>query len=513
MNADKRFSFGPIVRTSLGLVSLLICLILLADMLIGVVPNNGEKRREARQRVTENLAMQFTSLIEVGDNRTLSKTIQQVLARDPDIQSISVRNSTGTVVAQGGAEKSISQEQGEVQQHAESTTDNLRVPVLAGRTLWGEINVRFKPVEVGSWRTWLKQPFVQLLLIVSLGGYALIYLYLRRAMQYLNPSASVPDRVRKAFDTISEGLLILDLRTRVVLANQTFRQLHPAADGDLNGLRIEKLDWLNQKDAQSQVLPAPWMRTLETGESVFRKPLPLTLPNGNVTQLLVSCTGIHDNKGRVRGYLLTFDNVTEMHRTNEELRHTLDQLETSRQLVEQQNGELRRLASRDSLTNCFNRRAFFESAEKLFTHAAQNQKPLCCLMIDIDHFKQFNDQYGHAVGDQVIQVVAKILTASLRPLDVLGRYGGEEFCVVLPQTTSAEAWVIAERMRTDIETSANHGIRGVDVMPIKASVGLARMNTTSETIEALIDRADQALYISKEKGRNRVTIWKGGAAS
>jgi diguanylate cyclase (GGDEF)-like protein len=503
MKTDKRFSLGPIVRTSLGLVSLLVCLMLLADMLIGVAPNNGEKRREARQRVTENLSMQLTSLIEVGDNRTLSKTIQQVLARDPDIQSISVRNSNGVVVVQGGAEKIVAQEQGEVKQNAESTTDHLRVPVHAGRALWGEIDIRFKPVEVGSWRTWLKQPFVQLLLIVGLGGYALIYLYLRRAMQYLNPSASVPDRVRKAFDTISEGLLILDLRTRVVLANQTFRQLHPAADGDLNGVRIEKLDWLTQKDAQNQVVPAPWLRTLETGESIFRKPLPLALPNGSVTQLLVSCTGIHDNKGRVRGYLLTFDNVTEMHRTNEELRHTLDQ----------QNGELRRLASRDSLTNCFNRRAFFESAEKLFTQAAQSHKPLCCLMIDIDHFKQFNDQYGHAVGDQVIQVVAKILTASLRPLDVLGRYGGEEFCVVLPQTTSAEAWVIAERMRNDIETSANHGIRGVDVMPIKASVGLARMNTTSETIEALIDRADQALYISKEKGRNRVTIWKGGAAS
>jgi diguanylate cyclase (GGDEF)-like protein len=129
------------------------------------------------------------------------------------------------------------------------------------------------------------------------------------------------------------------------------------------------------------------------------------------------------------------------------------------------------------------------------------------MMVDIDHFKQFNDTYGHAVGDQVIDVVARCLSAGLRQGDVLGRYGGEEFCIVLPGATPQAALAVAERMRIDLQAHANQAIRGVQVRPITASFGVAALSAAGRTVEVVIDQADQALYQSKQAGRNRVTLW------
>jgi diguanylate cyclase (GGDEF)-like protein len=279
--------------------------------------------------------------------------------------------------------------------------------------------------------------------------------------------------------------------------------------GELNGRAIDALDWLVDGGADTPALPGPWVETLRSGAAVSGQPRVLAAPDGASTQLLVSSAAITDNTGRSRGCLITFDNVTAIHRANEELRSTLTELEGSRLRIEEQNSELRRLASRDALTGCFNRRAFFTAAEQLFAQARREHTALCCLMIDIDHFKQFNDRYGHAVGDQVIQVVARTLAAGLRQVDVLSRYGGEEFCIVLPGAAPADALAVAERIRTDIETSASRAIRGTAVMPITASFGLVSLNDESRSIEALIDQADQALYASKNGGRNRVTIWAG----
>jgi diguanylate cyclase (GGDEF)-like protein len=509
MSSITSLRVGPIARISLGLVALLVSLVLLADMLLGVVPGHGEKQREVRQRVAENLAMQFTALLEVGDTATLGKTIRQVLARDADIVAIAVRRADGSTVLQHGQ----AQPAAAVRPAAASTTNHLRVPILAGSQAWGEVELRFVPTEPTTLAGWLAQPFLQLLLVLALGGFLLCYAYLRRAMQYLNPSASVPDRVRTAFDSISEGLLVLDLQGRIVLANKAFRQLHPAAVGELTGRPIEALEWLLRGRDEAATPPGPWQLTLQSGATVSAQPLELLLPDTGSTRLLVSSAPITDNKGRTRGCLVTFDNVSAVHRANEELRSTLSQLEKSRLLIEDQNEELRRLASRDALTGCFNRRAFFEIAEDLFAQARRSQTPLCCLMIDIDHFKQFNDRYGHAVDDQVIQVVARSLAAGLRQVDVLARYGGEEFCIVLPGAAPADALAVAERIRNDIATTASRAIRGTDVMPITASFGLVSLNAASRSIEALIDQADQALYVSKKAGRNRVTMWERSAAT
>ncbi len=316
---------GPIARVSLGLISLLISLVLVADFVLDAVPSRSQAERQARQRVAANLAIQITSLLESGEETMVGKTIQQVLARDPDIRAINVRRSDGSMLLQRG-------EAGKTRAVGEASTANqLRIPILAAQQPWGEVEVMFAAAPT-TMMVWLKEPAVQLLAVLAFGGFLLAYAYLRRAMQFLNPSASVPDRVRKAFDTLTEGVVILDQQARIVLANAAFRRLHPQANSDLNGQHIDGLAWLGAGRNPDQ--PAPWARTLQSAATVNSEPLALPQAEGPATQLLVTSAPIADNKGHARGCMVTFDDVTAVHLANDELRVTLSKLQQSRQHIE-----------------------------------------------------------------------------------------------------------------------------------------------------------------------------------
>jgi diguanylate cyclase (GGDEF)-like protein len=190
---------------------------------------------------------------------------------------------------------------------------------------------------------------------------------------------------------------------------------------------------------------------------------------------------------------------------NAQLRMTLQQLEQSQQQIAQQNEELQKLALRDPLTSCLNRRSFIEQAMRLFRQAQEGGVEISCIMSDIDHFKSYNDRFGHAVGDQVIIAVAQALQSKLGQDALLCRYGGEEFCVLLPSTQLEQAEQIAERMRVYVEASAAINITALRGLNVTASFGVSALRFGGTTIEQLIDQADHALYASKKRGRNRVS--------
>ena len=504
MSSMSAIRVGPVARLSLGLMGLIVSLLMLADMLLGVVPDRGALERQLRQRSSESLAFQITALLESGDENALGKTLQQVVGRNADILSLAVRRAEGGIVAQGGdhARQWIAPQTGR------STENHVRVPVYADRHHWGDVEMTFAPARARSFRDWITEPAMLFMVLVGIGGFLLFYAYLRRAMQYLDPSAAVPERVRKAFDSLTDGLLILDRQGRIVLANRAFRDLHPEGKGDLNGQLISELPSLKKAGERfGEALP-PWTRALRDANAVTGEGLSIDHPGGGQAEVIVNCSPIADGHGRMRGCLVTFDDVTEIHRKNEELGRMLAELNRTRAQIERQNEELRHLAGRDSLTGCLNRRAFYEAAAKVFEPSLRANANLCCIMADIDHFKGVNDLYGHAVGDQVIQVVARMLAGNLRVSDILCRYGGEEFCLILPDTTPEEAMAIAERMRTSIEKTGSAAIRNIKVSPITLSFGVASLTDGATHIEELVNEADNALYASKEGGRNRVSLWQ-----
>jgi diguanylate cyclase (GGDEF)-like protein/PAS domain S-box-containing protein len=160
------------------------------------------------------------------------------------------------------------------------------------------------------------------------------------------------------------------------------------------------------------------------------------------------------------------------------------------------------MANTDSLTGLSNRQYFMHQAEKEFTRARRYARPLSVVMIDVDHFKSINDRYGHAVGDIVLREVSAICQCSLRGTDVLGRVGGEEFVLLLPDTPQANAIYVAERMREQLEKTPVQ-VENL-VISITASFGVASLLDADINFNDILERADVAMYHAKHEGRNKV---------
>jgi diguanylate cyclase (GGDEF)-like protein len=163
--------------------------------------------------------------------------------------------------------------------------------------------------------------------------------------------------------------------------------------------------------------------------------------------------------------------------------------------------EVERLAITDSLTGLYNHRHLFELADRELQRARRYQLPLAVIMLDIDDFKRVNDTYGHATGDQVLQGVADCCQKELRRVDVIGRYGGDEFVAVLPETGLSAACQVAERLRKSIAERVLDTKAGR--VTVTVSLGVAVLDDEHLTAETLLDCADKALYVAKKNGRNR----------
>ena len=240
---------------------------------------------------------------------------------------------------------------------------------------------------------------------------------------------------------------------------------------------------------------------MREGKSCIGVPMQLQGRDGLARTLMVNGSPITDGKGLCRGALATFDDVTQLEMKNSQLEEMLRMLKDSQNKVHEQNDQLRILASEDPLTKCLNRRALFESIEIEFNRAQQRDNTLCCIMCDIDNFKNINDRFGHGTGDRVIEEVAKALRAMTRDNDTIGRYGGEEFCILLPKLSLAQAAETAERLRSRIEAI------DVDGIHVTASFGLTSSDFGAHDIRELLHQADTALYAAKDNGRNAVAVW------
>lgn len=457
--------------------------------LLGILPNPSLAEIERKSVITETLAITSSLLAQQHENEILKRNLTAVLGRHPDVLSACVRRQDGTIIHRIGDHQTY----WKLSQDAPSTPNNIHVPIISGNQQWGSVELTFKQDK--TLRSLLtKFPLITLGLFTTCVNLVIFRWYLSRAFNYLDPSKSVPVHVRATLDTFSEGVLVLDTEKKIVLANDKLKAQLGKGDDELLGQSIDQLPW----ECGSDELSIPnWDN--QDGTSQGMK-LGLRL-NGEHRTYLVNTSAILANDGKRRGTIASFDDITPLEHKRKELSKMLAELQSSRDELKVSNEELTYLATRDSLTGCLNRRSFFEIFDKQWNASKRNQEPLSCFMVDVDYFKAVNDNHGHSVGDEVLRVVAHAIENNARDSDVVCRYGGEEFCVLLSRTDVDAAEQIAERLRNAIEKLV------FENLAVTASLGVSSIALGADAPQELLEQADKCLYAAKRAGRNQVVRW------
>lgn len=288
---------------------------------------------------------------------------------------------------------------------------------------------------------------------------------------------------RTFFNTMPQGVVYHDLAGTITTAN-------PAAC-KLLALRLDQLVGKNAFDPSWRAIhedgsdfPAeqhPAMEVLRTAQAVHQVVMGVYLAEGRLIWLQVNATPLFKN-GELSEVYASFEDITELVRTRQ---------------------ELQRQASTDHLTGAANRRHFMERLQAEYGRIKRRPDLCSCVVsLDLDHFKLINDGLGHAAGDAVLRHVTLLMRLGTRPLDVVGRIGGEEFGLILPDTGRDDALALAERLRERIE--ANPAQYRQTVVPVTVSIGISEILSADASAEAALTRSDHAMYGIKAKGRNGV---------
>ncbi|NJN43732.1 MAG: diguanylate cyclase [Anaerolineae bacterium] len=277
--------------------------------------------------------------------------------------------------------------------------------------------------------------------------------------------------VQQAIEQAAETVVITDAQGVIQYVNPAFT--------NLTGFTLEELLGKNpnvQKSGRTDasVYKSLW-QTITEGET-WRGEFENRKKNGELYWESATIAPIRDDEGVTTHYVGVKEDITERKRAEQKLIH---------------------FATIDALTNIYNRRHMFALGERVFEQAKRYERSLAALMIDVDHFKMVNDLYGHAIGDKVLGRVAQYFKEHIRSMDILGRYGGEEFVIIMPETDRSQAKHMAERLLSHF--NANPVDTHLGELPITISIGVAELDPQkTRRIDTLLDHADKALMAAKQ---------------
>ena len=483
------------MRISIGLACLMLSVLFTAQT-IGLVPDSEKVLLTGRKALCETFALQCCLAAQKNDLATMRAASTALVERNDSVESVGIRRIDGKLLVEAGNHTLWDPADSE-----NSVRSQVQVPVMQGKRPWGTVEIRFQHMASGGLTTWFANPTVRMMAFIVGSGFLAFTWYLKRVLQHLDPSAVIPDRVRATLDTLAEGVLVLDKEQRIVLANKSFAEHTGRSVEQLQGFKAPNINWMLSTDHKSSE-DFPWVRAIREGVSQTGYMIGMQSQSQGQRTMVVNTAPILGADGRRRGALATFDDVTSVEKKNVQLEEMLTALKDSRDEINRQNQELQLLATRDPLTSCLNRRAFFTQFETHWKACRAEGMPLGCLMLDIDHFKSINDNHGHSVGDHVLQGVSAVLRSNTPESGLVCRYGGEEFCVLLPRFSLAQTMELAETLRQAVAGQK------FDQLSITSSFGVSEADLGASGPQDLIEQADKALYASKHGGRNRVTSFK-----
>ncbi len=298
-------------------------------------------------------------------------------------------------------------------------------------------------------------------------------------------------RLAWVLENTPEAIVMTDPDGRVTWVNQAFERITGYGFADVKGWRPG--EFLQGPDTDPDTVAL--MRERLAQEQGFTTEILNYRHDGAAYWLRISCQPEYDRHGDLLGFTAIQSDIT----TERQIREDLEAEIEARQRLEDR---LRHLASHDELTGLPNRRFFMDQGRAEIARSYRYRHPLSVLLLDLDHFKQINDQHGHATGDAVLGAFAQRCRTLLRESDMVARIGGEEFAMLLPQTDADNGAVVAERLRRHLADAPIETDSGA--IPLTVSAGLATLPAEQVGIDTLLQQADERLYRAKEQGRNRV---------
>lgn len=310
------------VRISLGLSGMLISLLLVAAI-TGLVPDRNAAIKEGHARLAEAIAINSSIFITTSDIRRMKANLKVTVERNDTILSAAVRRMDGKALAVIGDHKNnwLSDELDSLSE------SQVVVPIYEGSDEWGQVELAFEPLVPNAWYGGLFHPVSLLMAFMSMTSFILFFFYLGKMLKQLDPSQAVPERVRSALDTMAEGLLVLDAKQNIVLANLAFTSIIGESAEVLIGRQIGRLPWLNVDNKSLDENLTPWSKTLEDSQVRTADMIRLDLPDGKSKTFMTNCSPVLSGGHKAAGVLISFDDVTELEQKEIELRISKEEAE------------------------------------------------------------------------------------------------------------------------------------------------------------------------------------------
>jgi diguanylate cyclase (GGDEF)-like protein/PAS domain S-box-containing protein len=325
-------------------------------------------------------------------------------------------------------------------------------------------------------------------------------LYNERLVKKLESKAAESEQARLALEHIMEsmgdGVVVISRDRRIIQTNSAAARLHGMNKSEIVGLACYEALHGRQSPCEDASVTCPVVAIFENQSQTVKLLHSHRNVNGEERQIEITATALRDANGKVLAVVETLRDIMD-NDTDDELVKLVKRLNETQI-------HLKEMAVTDELTGLRNRRYIMERLDEEFLRARRSGRPLGLIMLDIDHFKEINDSFGHVYGDLALRVIAARIRSMVRKHDLVGRVGGEEFLVVCPDSSLEDTLIVAERVRNTVHEDVISD--GVNEVSVALSAGVTMLTDDDANSSRVFSRADTALYRAKDEGRNRVVV-------
>jgi len=291
----------------------------------GIIPDKLAAIRAGRTGLAESIAIHSTALVMKNELKRLNNDFTLMTERNEDLLSLGLRKNDGqSISATPGHEEYWQDMEGDY-----SRESQVQIPIWKGKDKWGQLELHFKPLNGNGFLGVLQSPLISTVLFMGIGCFIAFYFYLGKVLSLLDPSQAVPGRVRTALDTMAEGLLVLDHKEQIVLANQAFENILGKASGELLGYKAGTFPWRDMEGNKLKREQRPWVQAITLGEVQKNKRLRLILPNRKQLTFNINCSPVLSSGKKYAGVLISFDDITPLEEKEIELRKSKDDAESA----------------------------------------------------------------------------------------------------------------------------------------------------------------------------------------